>query len=293
MTQSKIPLPPTPPTGARVHHSYLYVPGDRPELMAKALHGPANALILDLEDGVAPMARDTARDAIAGFLASLDDTGRSRIAVRVHPGHLETDLAVAVAAPGTMVYLPKAEAHSLETCAALLDGLELRHGTGGTAVVALVETARGLLDAPQIATHPRVVGLALGEADLSAELGIDPHLGDEARHSLRLPLVVASAAAGLRGPTAPASTDYRDLEAFRRSCRTLRRLGFAARSAIHPAQVDVVNEVFAPTESELARARDLVARFDAAVRDGNGVMVDGDGRMVDEAVVRSARRLLG
>ncbi len=145
----------------------------------------------------------------------------------------------------------------------------------------------------EVAASPWVEGLALGESDLLADLGCAPDLDADERRPLRMAMVVASAAAGRRGPTAPASTDYRDLDGFRDSCRTLRRLGYAARSAVHPAQVPVINEEFAPTADEVARARALIDEFDAAIAAGRGVVVGTDGTMIDEAVVRSARRLLG
>ncbi|MBA8956891.1 hypothetical protein ACFQU9_14080 [Actinomadura namibiensis] len=108
----------------------------------------------------------------------------------------------------------------------------------------------------------------------------------------RSQVVLASAAARVRPPIAPVSTDFRDLEALRTSTLALRRLGFRGRACIHPAQLPVVNEVFTPSPQEIARARDLVARHDAAMAEGSGVCLDERGRLVDEAVVRSARRLL-
>lgn len=293
-------------------HSYLYVPGDRPDLMSKAVAGPAHAVILDLEDGVAPAAADVARRHVEEFLSAHDASTGPTLAVRLLPERLDQDIRLAVAGGVKLLYLPKAELGSIDQCAAVLDEIDRRgagDGSGGEAggeagaqglgtpgsaigLVGLVETAQGLLDVEAVARHHRVIGLALGESDLFAELGVAHDLEESERTSLRLRLVVASAAAGLRGPTAPASIDYRDLDRFRASCEGLRRLGFSARSAVHPAQVPVINEVFAPTPAEVERARALVAAFDAAVARGTGVIVGEDGRMIDAAVVRSARRLL-
>lgn len=276
--------------------SYLYVPGDRPDLMDKAVRGHAHALILDLEDGVAPGARPAARTEVGSFLARCRDAhDHPALAVRVHPDSLREDAAVAVTGRASAVYLPKADLAAVERCSAVL--AELCGAVDGPRddsprIVALVESATGVLDAPAVAASPWVEGLALGESDLLADLGCAPDLDEDERRPLRLAMVVASAAAGRRGPTAPASTDYRDLDGFRESCRALRRLGYAARSAVHPAQVPVINETFAPTDDEVARARALVDRFDAAVADGRGVVVGTDGTMIDEAVVRAARRLL-
>jgi len=109
---------------------------------------------------------------------------------------------------------------------------------------------------------------------------------------LRLQLVVASAAAGIAAPVGPTSTDFRDLDALRASTRALLRLGFRGRTAIHPAQVPVINEVFSPSPEEIEAARRLVTAYEDAERQGRGVLTDDHGRMVDVAVVRSARDVL-
>jgi citrate lyase subunit beta/citryl-CoA lyase len=104
--------------------------------------------------------------------------------------------------------------------------------------------------------------------------------------------VLASAAAGLAPPIGPVSTDFRDLVALQRSTEGLLRVGFGSRWAIHPAQVPVINQTFTPTPEQLEAARRLVERYDGALDQGIGVVVDEDGQMVDEAVVRAARRTL-
>jgi citrate lyase subunit beta / citryl-CoA lyase len=297
-------------------NSYLYVPGDRPDLLAKAENTAVHALILDLEDSVAPAARMDAAGNIAQYLtertrsigervAAGRSAGKSEVVdglgtaqnkvtlLRVHPEHLAEHIRLAVEGGVDAICLPKADLASLTSCVDLLAGTEADLGTVvPLAVSTLVESAQGLLDAPEMARHDRVQTMALGEADLFADLGMNPNLADSARIGVRTPLVLACAAAGIVGPTAPVSTNFRDIDALRASCVELKQLGYRARSAIHPAQVAVINELFAPTAEELEAARKLVETFDAAVAAGLGVMLDDDGRMVDEAVVRSARRLL-
>ena len=146
-----------------------------------------------------------------------------------------------------------------------------------------------MLSAPAIARAPRVVRLAIGEADLRAELGVDPSEDERELAAIRTQIVLASAAAGIEPPIGPVSTDFTDLDAFRRSTEALRRLGFGARATIHPAQVGIVNEAFTPTAAAIAQARRLVDRYESS---GGGVLLDDEGRMVDEAVVRAARRTL-
>lgn len=253
--------------------SYLYVPGDRPDRFDKAVASGADAVILDLEDAVAVSKKDEARAAVEAWLGARAPGG-PRIVVRVNNGTaLNADARAAARADA--LSLPKATV-------ADLDRLE-----GRLPVIALIETARGVLDARAIASHPRVARLAIGEADLGAELQIAP--ASDAWMAIRAGIVVASAAAEIEPPVGPVSTDFRDLDALRASTEVLRDAGFGARAAIHPAQVPVINGVFTPDDETVARARALVERFDAA---GGGVATDDDGRMIDEAIVRSARRII-
>jgi citrate lyase subunit beta/citryl-CoA lyase len=274
-----------------VPHSFLYVPADRPDRAAKAfgLSGGAapGAVILDLEDGVAPSAKDGARAELPGILGDRP-AGGCAVWVRIGgDGSPETDLEVVAGLDVDGVILPKA------TSAALTVAVQMLSSLGRSLPVApLIESARGLLDAPAMAAHPAVRRLAIGEADLTADLGLHPSAGDPELVPLRLQVVVASAAAGIGAPTGPVSTEFRDLDALRVSTEALRSQGFGSRSAIHPSQVPVINEVFTPAEDELARARELLDAYDTAMARGEGAFVGPDGRMVDEAVVRSARHLL-
>lgn len=268
------------------------MPADRPDRVEKALAlggaGAPDAVVVDLEDGVAPAAKGAARTALT---ALLDGRPPSTLPLYVRlggPEHLDADLDAVAGRHVDGWYWPKAEPESL----ARLDRA-LTDAGRAEPVVALVESAAGVLAAAQVAAHPRVERLGLGEADLIADLGADP--GPDGMELLlaRSTVVLASAAAGLEGPSGAARTDFRDLTALERSSEILRRLGFTGRSCIHPDQVEVVNRSFSPSEAALAEARGLVAALDAATEAGEGVVVGPDGRMVDEAVVRRARRLLG
>lgn len=271
-----------------MHRSYLYVPGDMPDLLDKAMISGSDAVIVDLEDAVAPSRKGEARSEASYLLGQLDrreDTA-PEVLVRVNnDAGLADDVRAVVGSGGTAIYLPKADVPSLESLAAVLDGEPAE-------VVALIETARGLLDAEAVAAHPLVRNLAIGEADLISELGMAPSPDRRELAPMRSALVVASAAAGVESPTGPASTDFRDLERLRTDTEALFRMGFGARSAIHPAQVPVINEVFTPGEDEVARAARLVELYDEHRAVGTGAFVDDEGRMVDEAVVRAARRTL-
>lgn len=276
--------------------SALYVPGNAPDKLAKALDLGADELIIDLEDAVPPGQKAAARRTVAAWLHSLEPRASPPLWVRINPG--EAGLAdVAAVASGAVAGFCAAKTESVGRLVQL-DGVlrvsekELGLVPGSFGLVPLLESAGAVLAAPLLARGPRVVRLQLGEADLRADTGIEP--GPDERELLyaRSSIVLASAAAGIGPPMAPVSTDFRDLGRLRESTRALRRLGFRGRACIHPAQLDVVHEVFTPSDDELAWARDLVDRYEDARAMGAGVCLDARGRLVDEAVVRSARRVL-
>ncbi|MDP3983389.1 MAG: CoA ester lyase, partial [Acidimicrobiia bacterium] len=269
--------------------SYLYVPGDRAQVLAKAPTRGADALIVDLEDAVPLAAKEAARSTVAAWLAGLEgEDRRPEVWVRVnnHPDLLARDLEAVGSSPALAgVVIPKVDGPEvLEEVDRILPD--------GVAIQVMVETARGVLVLPRLAKAPRVLRLQLGEADLSADLGMTLSVDGAELAPVRLEVVIASAAAGLERPVAPVSTDYRDLASFEASTLALRRLGFGARAAIHPAQVAVINRAFTPSDDEVMQARELLDRAEGAAAAGTGVFLDSAGRMVDEAVLRAARQTL-
>jgi citrate lyase subunit beta/citryl-CoA lyase len=261
--------------------SYLYVPGDRPDRLEKAVSRAGDAVIADLEDAVPASRKDVALSAVLTWLDALPSRG-PEVWVRIGAGpRAEEELtAVGTHRRLTGVIVAKAELETLAVADRLLPQ--------GVHAGALLETARGLQQLPAIAAHPRVRQLGLGEADLAAELGIAP--GElSVLGPVRAQTVIASAAAGIAGPTGPVFLDVGDLDDLRDSTAALKRGGFAARSAIHPTQVEVIEQVFTPTSEELARARETVQAWDTAEL---GVALDERGRLIDEAVVRLARRVV-
>lgn len=274
----KVPDPPI--------RSYLYVPGDEPRKMEKALASDADAVVFDLEDAVAPERKEIARDAVADLLSSVPP---KPCFVRVNkPGsaYIEGDVE-AVAGPHLAgLRLPK-----VESAQAVLRIVELLEAYGcGAVVQCLIESALGLELAFEIAcSHQRVASIGIGEADLSADLGVR---SDEGLLYARSRIVAASRAAGLPNPVQSVYTNVKDADGLRRSTQRGKTLGFVGRSVIHPAQVAIVNEVFTPTGQEVAGARELLHTLEAAAGDGSGAFALPDGRFVDEAVVRSARSTL-
>lgn len=267
--------------------SALYVPGDAEDKLERILERGADEIIIDLEDAVAPRDKDRARDIARVWLHDLPVLDNVGVWVRVNAGSLrEADVRAVAGAPALTGFMLA----KTETVDELLDLDRLLASLGSTAgVVPLLESARAVLRAGELARAPRVQRLQIGEADLRADVGITP--GPDERELLysRSHVVFASAAAGIKPPIAPVSTNFRDLDAFRESTVELARLGFVGRACIHPAQVAIANEVFTPSADELESARRLVGRWEFA---GAGVAVDDDGRFVDEAVIRQARLVI-
>lgn len=277
---------------AAVARSYLYVPGDRADLLDKAAGRGADALVLDLEDAVTPARKAHARETVAGYLGAAAPAG-PELWVRINSDQVAADVEVlSPAAAG--LWVPKAEPELLAEVDAALTRVQRRIGPDAPAfrVVALIETARGVLTAPRVAEAPRVLRLGLGEADLAGELGLQPGPERAEFAPIRSQVVVASAAAGITPPVGPVETTLRDPERLELTTRALLRQGFRARSAIHPGQIATINEVFTPTEAEVASARAVLAALERAERGGSGVATDADGRLLDRAVVRAAAEVV-
>lgn len=273
--------------------SALYVPGGSEKMLARCLGAGADEVILDLEDSVPLGEKDAARTRVADFLAGVAAAGTAggpALWVRINPGDLgERDLSVLAHAPG-LAGVVAAKTESPDDVRRL-DALLTAAGSGA-AIVPLLESARAVLAAPAIAAGPRVRRLQLGEADLCADLGVTPGPDERELLHVRSAAVLACAAAGIHPPMGPVSTAFRDLEALRASTQALARLGYVGRACIHPAQLDVVHDVFTPTPEQVTRARAVVTALDDAARRGAAVAIDPDGRMVDEAVARHARLVL-
>jgi citrate lyase subunit beta/citryl-CoA lyase len=273
--------------------SLLFAPANSPRKVVKALASRADGVILDLEDSVALSEKSEARRGAAEALTGLRDMP---VFVRVNSipsGLMDADLAALASAPPDGVVLPKVESPSdLLEIGARLDRLEAEHGRAPIEVMPIVETARGLAAVHAIAAaSPRVRRLVFGAIDLALDMDID--VADEAGpigHA-RFAVALASRAAGLERPLDTAYADFTDLEGLRRSAMCAKAFGYQGKTCIHLAQIEVVNAVFTPTDSELERARAIVEAFDAAIAKGLA-SVSVDGAMVDYPVASRARRTL-
>lgn len=274
--------------------SWLYVPGDRPERFDKAVAKGADAIVLDLEDAVSLDHKIEARSLVADWVRN-GNHGRVQVWVRVNQGPMGVEDTAAVALPGLMgICVPKVDDPSeLTEIDSVLTESEQRLGlpSGHWPLTPLIESAVGITRLSSIVRVPRVIQLQVGEVDLAADLGlggdVDLHLAP-----VRNRILIESIAAGIAAPVGPVSTEFRDLEAFRSSTRTVIDQGFIGRACIHPDQVTIVNTMCTPSSEEAQEAQDLLDRMQAAVRQGSGIALDAKGRMIDEASARSARRTI-
>jgi citrate lyase subunit beta/citryl-CoA lyase len=271
--------------------SLLFVPGDDEKKLAKALSSEADALIVDLEDSVAPPAKPAARATAAAFLREARRRApRPRLIVRVNPlgGELtDADLEAVMAEAPDAVMLPKClGGASVQQLGAKLAVHEAEHGLadGATRILAIAtESARALYGfASYIGCSRRLEGLAWGGEDLSADLGAETNrLADGAYAApyalARALTLIGAAAAGVSAIDA-AFANFHDAEGLGAEARAARRDGFTAKMAIHPAQVPIINELFTPSADAIAHARAVVAAFAAAPGAGvvalNGEMLD-------------------
>ncbi|MGD9615603.1 MAG: CoA ester lyase [Alphaproteobacteria bacterium] len=279
------------PASMRPRRSVLYLPGSNPRALEKARGLPADGLIFDLEDAVAPEAKDTAR---ANVAAALTEGGYAPRELVLRINGLDTawehaDLAVAAALPINAVLLPKVEsADRVRLAVSLLDALgaplEL-------AVWCMIETPLGVLRAAEIAgASPRLAALVMGTSDLTEELHAR-ETRDRLPLMTALGLVLLAARAHRSAVLDGVQLDLADAAGFAEACRQGRDLGFDGKTLIHPTQIDVANAAFAPSEDEVARARRLVAAYAEAVTAGKGA-IRHEGRLVEALHVEAARRIL-
>ena len=274
--------------------SLLFVPADDEARCAKACRAGADAVILDLEDGVAPAAKAAARARVAPAARALAEAGVAAV-VRINAPWRAAlaDLEAAVGADVAAVMVPKAEDGArLAVLSDMIGELEAERGleAGSTSLVALVETPAALARLPDIAAAPRVVGLALGTEDFCLGLGVAPTPA-----ALDLPsrqIALAAAARGQMALAVPLSiTQFRDIEAYRAAALAGAATGVNGAICIHPAQAAAANACFAPAEAELADARRVLDAWERAQAGGLAVTAL-DGRMIDLPVAERARRLV-
>ena len=281
----------------RIMRSWMFVPGHQQRMIDKAYGLKLDVAMFDLEDGVPPGEKNTARAMMAETLAR--PSGGMLRFVRIHPAgtkEIAADLP-AVICPGldgltlTKVNCPEDVLRVSAVLDAQEEGVGLQRGS--VRLLATIESARGLIQAAAIAaSSPRLVGLMFGAEDFAMDLGMFNVRQGEAGDFLyaRSALVVAAASEGLQAIDR-VYLDIRNPTGLEADTRLARDLGFTGKALIHPAQIEVVERVFRPTDAEVEYARRVVEAFEAAEAAGAGA-VAVDGQMVDLPVVERARRVL-
>ncbi len=285
-----------PPISAR---SWLFAPGDSEKKMNKAMDGTADIVLIDLEDAVAPESKAAARGMVHDFLQA-NPAQRHRLWVRINPfdgPYTLGDLAAIMPANPGGIMLPKvygrADVEKLDHC---LSALEVANGIaeGSTPVIVLItETAEAMFHTGDYKGAPRVVALTWGAEDLADSIGASSNRNPDGSYNFTYELarsltVLGAATAGVTA-IETISADYKDLEALKQRAEGVRRQGFKGMMAIHPAQVDVINAAFTPSEAEIAEAQEVVDVF--AANPGVGA-IGWKGAMLDRPYLSRAQALL-
>ena len=276
--------------------SLLFMPADSPRKIAKGAALPADAIIADLEDAVAPSRKQEARSLLVESFRTLPDAGALRC-IRINPvgsPFWPHDLVETFVTPPRIYVVPKVEsAADLHLVSRQLTQLEGAAGlpTGTVRLLAIVESAAGLMNLREIAdADRRLVALALGAEDFAGDVGAQRTQGGWEVFYARSAVVTAAAAFGLQAIDT-VFTDLTDDTGLAADCLTMRKMGFRGKLAIHPRQVGIINAAFTPSRAEVEAAKRLITVFEAHQRAGRGVCVL-DGKMVDMPMFRAAQDLL-
>ena len=276
--------------------SPLFVPGNRPDMLEKALGLAPDAYVPDMEDAVPPGEKENARNFTASFLPRLAEAG-PLVIPRVNSldtGLMEDDLAAVVSPHIFGVSVGKVQsADDIEHISSVLDRLEEKAGleVGRIRLIPWIETAAAIVNAYQVcAASPRIVAVAFGAEDFTNDMGIQRTEDDSEVAYPRSVVCVSARAAEVLALDTPYFS-FRDPEGLRQDSNTARKYGFQGKFAIHPAQIDIINEVFSPSPADIEHARRVVAAFEEAQRAGKGT-TSLDGKVIDVPVFRRARSLL-
>jgi citrate lyase subunit beta/citryl-CoA lyase len=266
--------------------SVLFSPGDQPDLLRKAPESGADVVVFDLEDAVAPTEKSAAREAVSDALADID--ADCEVCVRVNAGETADDDIAALAAGATpdSIMLPKTTgAEDVETLADRLAA----HGTP-LPVLAIVESAQGVLGAAEIADSEATDALLFGAEDLSADLGATRTAEGTEVHYARQRVVTAASAADVDAIDT-LWTDFEDTEGLRADTTRGIEMGYDGKMAIHPGQVDVINDAFTPTDERVEWAENVLSARDEAEASGKGVFAV-EGEMIDAPLIAQAERII-
>jgi citrate lyase subunit beta/citryl-CoA lyase len=263
--------------------SYLYAPASKPEIVEKAFNSNADCIVIDLEDAVHHDKKEEARSFVVDFLSK---PASKPFLVRINDlnGPWGVSDLESISGPNLLgIRIPKtSSAETVKKASKILDSKKCN-----AQMHLLIESALGVVKAFELATSDsRVTALSLGEADLLSDLKAT---NDEALAFSRLSILVAARAAGLKQPSQSVYANTKDLDGLKASTLRGKATGFFGRSVIHPNQIEIVNEIFTPTQDEVEKARELLDLYDQMQASGNSVMALPNGDMIDPANIHYAK----
>jgi len=282
----------------RLRRSRLYVPGNNPSMLVNAGVYGADVLTFDLEDSVSPEEKLAARLLVGELLKEKTvDFGRSEVTVRINPlstPYGKKDLLEIVCERLEGIYLPKTESEEdVIKLDELLTRLEEEKGleVGRIKLFAIIETAKGVLNAYQIASaSKRLEAITIGGEDLTADLGGERTPDGMTLFTARQMILLAARAAGVQALDTVYS-DIKDSDGLYQEAVTVRKMGYDGKAAIHPSQIEVIHRAFTPTEEEIEYARRVIEALETAKKEGSGVAALGS-KMIDRPIVKRAERIL-
>jgi len=271
----------------RLRRTRLYIPGNNPSIMHNIAIFEADTVILDLEDAVAPADKDAARILVKYALRNVD-FGKTEKGVRINPlstPYGKDDLEMAIENKSEIIFLPKVENASDIT------NIEGYFGKKDVLLAPIIESARGVLNAPEIATaSERVALLCFGAEDFTKDIGAERTREGKELFLARQMIVLAAKSAGIQASDTVFS-DINDLEGLINETKLAKSLGFDGKGVIHPSQIKPIHKVFAPTEEEVDYAKRVLNAFKEAEKKGSGVVALGR-KMIDKPVVERAKRII-
>jgi citrate lyase subunit beta/citryl-CoA lyase len=278
--------------------SYLFAPADNQRILDKVFTAGADAVVVDLEDAVAPAAKAAARENLRIHLEGLSRSGLPPIWVRINPvgsGMWRDDLAAVVGPWLSGIRIPKAQ--NPDAIDRVAEFIALREATSGMApgsvsLTLTIESAMGVERCGELAQCDRVTNLCFGNIDFLADIGVRDAEDGLAALYAHSRVVLASRVAGIAPPIAPVQTRLDDEDALRATTEKFRNLGFFGRSCIHPKQLPIIHDVFTPNAEEVAKAREIIAAYDKGLESASGSEVTKSGQFVDIAVVKRAQAVL-
>ena len=280
--------------------SFLYVPAHKPRMIEKSLSLPADIVIYDYEDAVPPAEKIFSRSVLKENLPTIPPIGSSRRYIRVnHLRHVDLfrdDIDAALSLNIEGIVVPKMETvDQVLHVSAEINSLEQKHSieTGKTRMIVLIESPLGVVNAYNICSaDPRIIAVQFGGEDFSREMGLPLVRTREDKELLyqRSHVANASSAANVQS-TDVIWTALDDLEGLQQEAAQARRLGFTSKAAVHPSQIDIINNAFNPTPEEVAYSKEVIGVLERAIAEGTGV-VNYNGVFIEEPVVARARRTI-